>query len=515
MKRRIALIGALCAACASAPIAEPVPAPIPQQAVSVEQQTQAVQSFDSLIEPIEKLAQNQLADTSLLKQQLEAVLKIDPNHAVARFNRAVLYEKDSDSKNALALYEQLFAHKELGIPARLNAGRVHVNLGAWPKARKVYEDVLNKDRGNLLALSALALTQTELAEPEAAVKTWRLFLAHKPDSLSGYAALASNLLKLGRLAQAELVLSRGLLMAPNDVGVSLVMTDLLSMRKETSATVGQLKANLEKNPESVSLRTRLAQILLEYEDYAAAKEQLTFLLQKNPGDQNAKSGLAICLSRTKDPQGAEKLYQEVLLAEPASAQARWNLALLYERFLNRHQEAVALYQALEKETATKSWNIVFKDVLNRAQKAEKSFREAQERESKEKARLLAVNQACEALEHNQKPDFNTVGNEDERLESAWQLLAEAQSKAQAGELEPALKRAQCGFGMVPGSDKGKVEGCAPMRVLWAQVLYQAGKPQDALTTIRDGLSCDPSNADAQMIEQELLQMLNQAAAAGG
>ena len=74
---------------------------------------------------------------------------------------------------------------------------------------------------------------------------------------------------------------------------------------------------------------------------------------------------------------------------------------------------------------------------------------------------------------------------------------------------------KCAFVVIPDSQRGRTDGCAPMRILWTQVLYQLGRLSDALVTVREALQCAPDNPDAQLIEQQLLGFIaeNEAAAA--
>ena len=92
-------------------------------------------------------------------------------------------------------------------------------------------------------------------------------------------------------------------------------------------------------------------------------------------------------------------------------------------------------------------------------------------------------------------------------------MVDGQAAMEQGDIPGGEALVKCAFAAVPSTPKAATDVCAPMRVLWTQILYQLGRLQDAVGSIREALQCDPNNPDAQLIDQQLAQIIQEQQAA--
>ena len=100
----------------------------------------------------------------------------------------------------------------------------------------------------------------------------------------------------------------------------------------------------KSQPELAGPWVNLALIKLDQNDMTAADAALQQALVANPKNCDALNQLGLLARRAGQFEDAEKYYLRCLGANPSYQEARLNLGILYELYLGRYGEALAMYQ---------------------------------------------------------------------------------------------------------------------------------------------------------------------------
>ncbi|MCK5687776.1 tetratricopeptide repeat protein, partial [Myxococcota bacterium] len=249
-------------------------------------------------------------------------------------------------------------------------------------------------------------------------------------------------------------------------------------------------------------------IALEYRDFGNAAIQYESILKEKPDEHAAKLGLAVAykgLGRFKD---AETIYVKLLKEDPSDLAAVWNSAVLFHRHLNRYDDAIAMYKKAD-ELAPKG-DKIHKNVprlIKKVKIVKNDIAARLAREEKERKQREGSEAACKAVAAGKKPDRDAIGGEQEIIEVAWQLWGKGEQDLQAGAMDTGEAWINCAMAVVPDTKRGRIDVCIPMRINWTQTLYALGRLQEGLESIQVARKCDPENADAQLIEEQLVGLV--------
>ncbi len=484
---------------------------------------QAQAKFAALTESVDRLGEGKSVDAAWLETQLNEIVTLDPKHKMARFNLAVLKEQRGDAAGAREIYQKLYKESPDFAPAANNVAADYIAAGETSKGTGIYKEVAQKDPKDTtsrLALARIALREKRYDE---SIGLCRQVLQRDGASLEAFRILAESYRAQGNLPMAELILARGLKVHKDDAQLHTILAQIMFEKNDLAGGVNQLKLAVADDPKSVKVRGQLADIALQYRDFGNASQNFEAIVKEQPSNKGAKIGLAVSYKGLGRYDQAETLYKEVLAQSPDDVDATWNLAVLYHRHLNKYDEAVNLYRKAHKAAGPGDAGMQDVDALIADAERQKNDQVAMRaREEAERKRKEAVEQVCSAVANKKKPDFDAIGDEQERIGAAWSLMVEAQSIVQQAandgdmsKMAPAEANVACAYAMVPETPKANTEACAPMRVMWTQILYQLGRNDDAMKTIKEARKCDPENPDAKLIEQQLGEIMKGGGASGG
>jgi tetratricopeptide (TPR) repeat protein len=475
----------------------------------------AAEQFEAWSRSIEKIGANETVDPARLSQELSAIVAADANYLPARYNLLALDALGGHQAQADAAFAQMAeAHPDFA-PAVENAAAVWVSKGQIDKATQAYEAVIAaqpKNQTSRLALARLKLIGKHYKE---AIALCRAVLARQADAIEAFRVLAHSYVALGDLPMAELIVSRGLRVAPKDVALHEVLADLFLARGDTTLAVAKLKEVVTMAPNRPFARARLATVAQSYFDFGSAAQQYEAILAQEPNHVPTEVCLAVAYKSLGRFAEADTLYQKVLAQDAENLDALWDRSILCQKQLAHYDDAAA---ALQRYMALAPRNAPGRDQvearLGEIARLKADVAAQAERQAHDKARLAAIDAACAAQAAQKPVDGAAIGTEPERIEAAWQQLAEAQKQAQAGNVALADAAAACGFAMLPKSLSANTQACAPMHVAWTLILYQLGRIAEATVSIQAGLACDAKNPDAQLIDQQLKELAAQSQAAG-
>ena len=469
--------------------------------------------FVEMSQQLEKLGSEDRVDPNSLRAQLQEVVALDPQNVPARFDLAALQALAGESDRARTIWQQLADEDPSFVPAVENAAAAQVRAGKLDVAIAVYQKIIAKDAKNITSRLALARLVAGRKHHQEAIDLCRAVLQRQADAIEAFRVLALSYTELGNVPMAQLIIGRAFKVAKDDVELHHLLARILLEQDDLIGGLAKLKEVVRMAPSRVSARGELAEIALSYRDFGNAAQQYEAILKERPNLIPVQVNLAVSYKGLGRYDQAEALYREVLAKEPNQVASLWNLGVLYHRHLKRYDDAVAMLQKFKAAAPSGDARGAQVDPMVAEIQKQKSDVEAQRAQAeRDRKRTEGLAAACAAVVAKKPPDAAAIGNEQERVEAAWQLMVQGQQAIQAGDVPGGEASVHCAFAIVPKTPAIDKSACAPMRVMWTQILYQLGRLEEANTTIGEALGCDAENPDAQLIQQQLKELMAQQAA---
>ncbi|WP_442485223.1 tetratricopeptide repeat protein [Aeoliella sp. SH292] len=322
------------------------------------------------------ICQFQLAKYPEATKSFEAFLKSNPKHelaeqavanlGLARYNQAQRLEGDAANKQyqqAIADFDRLakqFPKSELAPQSQFYRAESMYALGQLKEAQAAYQDWLAKNKENELAPSvwlALGVTQNELGETDAAIKTLEELLATTPPQpviaqatlRLGDALAAANRPKEAAERYAEAIALGG------DIDASYAAKASASALFNAGEFVAAAEA-YEKLGDIASA----GKALYQAGDYASAAAQLAKASAAAPADADLAHWWVRSLVEAGEPEAAIEAADQVL-AKQKSADVLLDKAEALYAIDARRGESLAAYivaaDAAEGELAAEARNL--------------------------------------------------------------------------------------------------------------------------------------------------------------
>lgn len=478
-----------------------------------DEEAKAEELYTQLSDEVSDVEAGKPVDAAWLRKKLEKVVELDPDHAMARYNLAKLDEIAGDEQSASAVYRQLYENNPKFAPAAEQVAREMIASGKTQDAEAIYRVNISEDPTNLTSRLALARISLKERRYKEAIQLCREVLQRDATSKEAFRVLARAFYERNNLPMAELVIGRGLKVDENDKELHYTLAKVYFKKDDLVSGVRQLKEVVSKDPSWLKVRAELAEIALKYRDFGNAAQQFEAILKEDGDNDAAKMSLAVAYTGMGRYDQAEELFNGLLAKDGNDVNVLWNLSALYHRAA-RFGEEVSVLEKLAKLGEPGLQKKVEKQ-LAEAKKMRDDAAAMAERKAREEKRVAAVAAACEAVGKGKKPKAAAIGNDQERIESGWQLMVEAQQLIQGGDVPGGESRVACAFAILPDSEGAKKEACAPMRVMWTQILYQLGRIDEAVANTEEGLKCDGENPDLLLIQQQLQEIQAQEGAGEG
>ncbi|MEZ4272652.1 MAG: tetratricopeptide repeat protein [Myxococcota bacterium] len=473
----------------------------------------AEELFAKLSEEVSSAPQDSSIDPDWLKSKYQEVLALNPDHLPARFSLAVLEEQAGRTEAALEQYRQINKDDPGFAPAAENLASYWVLEGDIPRATSLYKQIIERDPKNLTSRLSLARLLSQEGEYTKAIELCRQVLQRKADAAEAFRILAKSYKSIGNMPMAELVIGRGLKVNKDDVELHHLMAEIL-WSVMTWQGVSKLKEVVRMDPKNVSVRAELAAIALKYLDYGNAAQQYEAIAKQKPDDRATQVGLAVSYKGLGRYDQAEKIYQQLLRKDKDDLDALWNLAVLYHHNLSRYDEASKYYREYKSAAPRDDKKAAeVNQMVAEIEKAKSNQAAEQARLERDRKRQEAVDAVCSKVAGggNAAAEIAGLGGEQERNDIAWQLFTNGQGLMQTGDLPGGEVQIECALAVIPDTPQAKAGTCAPMYVLWTQILYQLNRLNEASSAIDKALVCDPSNPDAGLIRQQLDEITAQGA----
>ncbi len=271
-------------------------------------------------------AKGDLQSLNKARQHLEASLNLDRNLLPARLALAEVQLARGENDSAVQIADEILKASPAHLPAKLVRAAGLSNTGQTKKAREELVNALGMYKGSPEAsyqLAALDLVEQRYKEAE----TGFLELARAGDA-RGVLGLARSKELQGNKAAAVQIIERELTSHPDRDTLRLALVDLEYRLGNFAQARTHLTELARKNPESVDVQLRLADVMSRTGDQKGAIQLLRRTRQLKASDARPVLRLAVLLDATGQTEQARVTYEDVLKIDPENLLALNNLAYI-------------------------------------------------------------------------------------------------------------------------------------------------------------------------------------------
>jgi Tfp pilus assembly protein PilF len=291
-------------------------------------------------------------------KDFENAISEDKNFLEAYFNYAMVYERKGEPEKALEVYKKAIGAMPDNLDAKAYIGKIYLAKAQkflkkgdknqatllQEEAKKIFDEIIQKDPSNITANNALALYWLMKGDLVTAEDFVKKVLSDQPKNVAGLNTRGLiNLLNKNYKIAKWLFEEKALKEDPNsteamtNLGLVYVKTGNIPMG------VTYFEKALELDPDNLPARMNLGAIYLNYLNYKAADEQYTYILKLEPDNLEATIGKGSSFYGLNKHKEAVEKYETALKMEP-------NLYILYKRLgdiqykkLNDLQKAIDNY----------------------------------------------------------------------------------------------------------------------------------------------------------------------------
>ena len=348
------------------------------------------------------LSYENLGQTDQADRLFDSLIAQRPNSVPLRMRRAAELARRKRFPEAEAQYKKVIDIDSTNRTARLNLGRLYIDMGRYEEAFSALGSLraISRDTPEEKAVDeALALVERDVLDKgkknldegnlDKAQEQFGILLAHDPNNAQGHYWMAKIFKKrqrfqdeitsiersvelapdnyrlkmeLGRayfdaalLDKAEVVFNEVLRHDPYTFEASLYLAKIYANRGEETSAEAQIASLLDVGPPEGIRREALdllgfsrATELMDKQRWEEAETLLQHILSVVPGDYLTLMNLGTVDYRQQRYPQAEDYFRRALEADPEDIETRLRLAKLYED-TDRVDEAVKIYQAIKDE----------------------------------------------------------------------------------------------------------------------------------------------------------------------
>ena len=258
-----------------------------------------------------------------------------------------VYLGKEDLPNARTAFNAALAQQPTFFPAVSNLAQLALRDKQPDAARKLYTDLLEKDKKNLGAMTALATIAGSQGKQAEMVEWLEKAVTENPDALTTVAQLGRLYMTRGDKQKAVSLLRKAVVSRPDDAAI----LDELALAQ---ANNGDLDGALESASKVAGLAPKaplshyhLARIYAMKNNDAAASEALKKTLALQPDNLDAQTMMAEIAMRAKKPEQAMAIAKEIQKQRPKSAVG----ALLEAQLLLSEKKLAPALAAFERAYA--------------------------------------------------------------------------------------------------------------------------------------------------------------------
>lgn len=275
-------------------------------------------------------------------QVLRGFIAKEPSNEDLRLGLASQLQHSGATREAVDTYNEVIQRDGTGPKGLIARDRLAViawSQGRVDDARKLIEQVLEKNPHDNEALTRRAEIALSRTDPAAAIGDLRAVLRDQPQAVGIRRLLARAYAANGQSALAEETLRTSIDLAPNDMPVRIELAQLLirTQRPDQAATL--LEEAAHRTPADATVRAELARAYVLKKDFASAKTAAQDLETLRPTSATGPYLAGLAAEGENQPEEAQKDYERALGVEP---QAFDPLSALARLELSRGQGAQAI-----------------------------------------------------------------------------------------------------------------------------------------------------------------------------
>ncbi|HWM70080.1 MAG TPA: tetratricopeptide repeat protein, partial [Steroidobacteraceae bacterium] len=282
-------------------------------------------------------------DAAQGRKLLQDYVAHEPDNYGLRFALAGLYQRTNSTKEAVAVYEEVIRRDDLG-PSGLNARNQLAQIAARQNreadARKLIDEVLQKNPRDFEALALRASFAMAHTQPAAAIADLRALLRDNPQAPQIHRLLARAYLANGQPELAQQSLEAAVGLAPTDNSLRVEFGQMLMQVEKPAEAIKVLEEAVRRAPTDTSIRADLVHAHLDQRDFAGAHAAAADMKLMDP-----KSSMGFYLSGIADlamnqPDEGRQELEKALAIEPKAIDVLSALARL-DMTRGRGAQAVA------------------------------------------------------------------------------------------------------------------------------------------------------------------------------
>lgn len=271
------------------------------------------------------------------RRSLELAYEADPTFAVAKYNLAVLTEKEGKYDDAAKHYRQAFESDPSLDLAVANLGVILESRGQMRAAEDLYREAISKNPEAVHPRIRLAKLAHKDGDAKTAVQLAREALQFDAKSVDAYRLLARLYAENKKNQLARLISVRGQKLAPKDPELIYALAIVAQNEKNVAVARELLNTVILADPDHIEARVALAQMALDVRDWKTAEPQLQALITKAPENGVLYTNLGLALKGQGRFDEAGQAY--VKAVELNYGPAALNLGILELRNQNKPEDA--------------------------------------------------------------------------------------------------------------------------------------------------------------------------------
>jgi len=231
----------------------------------------------------------------------------------------------------------------LTIGQALDLAVQHHTAGRLPEAENIYQQVLQADPGQPVALHLLGVTAFQVGKHGIAVDLITKALAVKPDFAEAHNNLGNAFKELGRLDEAAASYRQALVLKPDFADARYNLGNVFKELGRPEEAAASYRQALALKPGYAEAHNNLGAVLQDQGKLDGAVASYRQALAVTPGYAEAHNNLGTALHDLGKLDGAVASYRQALILKPGYAEAHNNLGNAF-KVLGRLEEAVANYR---------------------------------------------------------------------------------------------------------------------------------------------------------------------------
>jgi Flp pilus assembly protein TadD len=271
-------------------------------------------------------------DSSRAESQLRALVDLKPQEARYRYQLAVFYSgahRTDDAQRVLEAAVQVLPHSD---GAKLALVDFIYTQRSAIQGERALQDFIARDPGNYDLRLALGALLERAGTPQAALAAYDEVIRRDGTGLKGLTArdrVAAIAVVQGRLDDAQKLIDEVLQHNPRDNDALVLRGKIALTRTDAAAAIGDLRAVLRDQPETLGVRRLLAQAYLANGQPGLAEETLRTGMDLAPADASLRVELAELLVQTQRAEQAVAMLEPAARAAPTDERIRELLARAY------------------------------------------------------------------------------------------------------------------------------------------------------------------------------------------